>query len=211
MTQNNHSSFRSFWQELHTLDKDNLGQASPMAKGLVVLMMVIIIAMIAHLVIINPSRQKLMALQSTQQSLLTEYQEKYLIARNLPAYQERQLQQNNRLQGQILALPRTAQMSLFVERINQAAQAHQVTVLTTSIRPMLQQTYYTQRPVQVTTQGSYHQLGRWLHELMTTIQPLGIDDLKLTAQDGRLVNISILLSTYQAPKEISLPTSDEGQ
>lgn len=200
-------ALQRFWQQLRTLDQDNLASASKPVLLAMMGLVILIVLIFGWLIVISPLLDRLHAKRTQEQMLLQTYQSAYQQASSLPAYQAWQNTQNDSLATRLGVLPKSAAMTDLIGKIKQSADTHGVQMIKISMLPMSQQAMYTERPIAISVRGDYHDIGRWLVSLARHDEPITMHEYDLQA-DGRAVILSITIKTYQMAKQLSFEQND---
>lgn len=194
------SQFGQFWQQLRTLNKDNIADAPKAVQAAFGLLLVLLIFLMSWLIVLSPLLDRLHAKRQQEQQLLQTYQHAYQQSLHLPTYQAWQADQQQSLSMQLRALPKSAAMTAIIGQIKQQADQQGVQIISASMLPMVEQAWYIKRPINVMAQGDYHALGRWLTSLAKSEQLITMHDFELS-QNGQSNQLRITLHTYQTAKK----------
>lgn len=194
------SQFGQFWQQLRTLNKDNIADASKSVQAVFGLLLVLLILLMGWLFLLSPLLDRLHAKRQQEQQLLQTYQQAYQQSLHLPTYQAWQNEQQQSLSMQLRALPKSAAMTVIIRQIKQQADQQGVQIISASMLPMIEQALYIKRPISITARGDYHALGRWLTALAKSEQLITLHDFELL-KDEQGNQLRITVHTYQMAKK----------
>lgn len=194
------SQFGQFWQQLRTLNKDNIADASKTVQAVFGLLLVLLILLMGWLFLLSPLLDRLHAKRQQEQQLLQTYQQAYQQSLHLPTYQAWQTEQQQSLSMQLRALPKSAAMTVIIGQIKQQADQQGVQIISASMLPMIEQALYIKRPISITARGDYHALGRWLTALAKSEQLITLHDFELL-KDEQGNQLRITVHTYQMAKK----------
>lgn len=109
------------WRELNGLTLDNLGAAPRWLKVLLLALCVLFIGVFGWMLLIKPIKLERSAMMTQEQTLISQYAQKYAKAQQLSAIENQTQILNRDLATIIEVLPTTLNMGLIVEQLHAVA------------------------------------------------------------------------------------------
>ena len=188
-------------QEIRDLDFNDLGSASPGAKGLLLSVLAIAILGAGYWFIIKDQRVELENRERTETQLREEFSDKARKAAALPAY-ERQLDEMRQMLREMLRqLPSRTEMPDLLVDVSQTALAAGIDTELFEPRAESVRDFYAELPISIRMSGNYHQFGSFISGVasLSRVVILAMRDISLTPIDGRpgVLRMEGTVTTYR--------------
>ena len=178
--------FKSFWNSVNSLNKDNYGSAPLAVKIFVVLMMVAILAVAAWLVFISKKLDEIGAAENEKVTLLQQYQEKESKARHLQEYEDQVAQMQVDFEQLLNQLPKDTRVSDLIEGINMRGVSSGLRFQDISVEPEIEQEFFIEQPISITGIGDYHQFGDFMTGIAALPRIITMHDFEVKNQKPTL-------------------------
>lgn len=193
------ASWSQTWQQLNGLTLQNFGEAPRWLKGLVLLLIGAFVLGFGWLFLIKPAMLERQALMVQEQTLVSQYAQKYAKATQLSAMQTQTQLMNGELSGVLERLPNAFNMSGLVEQLHMVAQRAGVQIIDVKVRPETPTELLVERELVVVAVGDYHRLGRMLAQTMQLPVLLTFHDFQMSADEKNNgdVRLTMQVKTYR--------------
>ncbi|AKG19128.1 hypothetical protein AAX09_06840 [Moraxella bovoculi] len=167
------------WRELNSLTLDNLGVAPRWLKVLLLALCVLFIGVFGWMLLIKPIKLEHNALMTQEQTLISQYAQKYAKAQQLSAIENQTQILNRDLATIIEVLPTTLNMGLIVEQLHAAAMRIGVKIVDVKVQSEVESELFFERGLTITVEGGYHEMGRLLSQLSSLSVALTFHDFDI--------------------------------
>lgn len=174
-------------QEIRDLDFNDLGSASPGAKGFLLTVLAVLILAAGYWFLVKDQREDLANRERQESELRQEFSNKQRKAAALPAY-ERQLEEmREMLRVMLRQLPSRTEMPDLLVDISQTALAAGIDTELFEPRNETVRDFYAEQPISIRMTGSYHQFGRFISGVasLARVVILTMRDISLTPIEGQ--------------------------
>jgi type IV pilus assembly protein PilO len=148
--------------ELRDLDPRDLGSASPVVRGFIIGLIVILIGVAGYMLVIKDKRLALERAQLTEGSLRQEFEEKQQKAANLDNYKEQLAEMQELLRTMLRQLPGKTEMDKLLVDVSQTALAAGIQNELFQPGVELVHDFYAETPIAIRMKGSYHEFGEFI-------------------------------------------------
>ena len=149
-------------QSINEIDFRNIGEAPGAVKGVIIALVVVALLGAGYWFLIKDQMATLDRGENREVQLRTEFEDKQRRAANLAAY-EAQLEEIERMFASLLQLlPSTAEIPSLLVDVSQTALTVGLEIELFQPRPEINQTFYTEVPIQLRVRGSYEQLAEFV-------------------------------------------------
>ncbi|UNU72858.1 type 4a pilus biogenesis protein PilO [Moraxella nasovis] len=201
------------WQALNTITLNNIGSSPWQIRATLLLMVFMAVFVLAWFMVIHPMYLEIEATQRQQEVLLDEYALKYTQAASLGGKTEQLDKLRTNFSADLAKLSYHVNMTQIMGRIHDAANAAGVTSVDVAMAESVDTPLYTEKPLQITIKGSYHQLTRFLMTLSETPELITVHDFDMLNEAGLgdtpTLQLTMQIKTYEAKEELPDETSQK--
>ncbi len=148
--------------ELRDLDPRDLGSASPVIRGFILGLVVILIGVAGYMLVIKDKRIVFERAQLTETALRQEFEEKQQKAANLDKYRQQLTEMQKLLRTMLRQLPSKTEMDKLLVDVSQTALAAGITNELFQPGVELLHDFYAETPITIRMKGRYHQFGEFI-------------------------------------------------
>lgn len=186
------------------IDPNNLGNAHPIAKAIVIGFVCALIA--GAWIYLDTVEQwdQLAAVENRENQLRNEFSEKQRKASNLNAYKQQMEQMQEAFKDLLRQLPKSTEVPGLVDEISYAASGSGLFNGKLQLQADVKQQFYIEKPINVTVSGSYHQIGEFISKVSALPRIVTIHDftLKTTGKPGDIdtsdqLTLEMIAKTYR--------------
>jgi type IV pilus assembly protein PilO len=202
---------------LQNLDFENVGSWPIAVKaGAAALLFALVIAA-GYFVTIEPANQELQRLQSKQEELMSEFEEKSFKAKNLDQY-KKQLAEMEKSFGSLLKqLPKDTEVPGLLEDITHTGLGSGLEFKEISLAGEREKEFYAELPINIRVEGDYHGFGSFVSGVASLPRIVTLHDFEVTrAEDsenapGGLLQMTVTAKTYRYASGPEGQTGGNGQ
>jgi type IV pilus assembly protein PilO len=177
-----------FFDELRTLDRNNIGGWSRSIKIFFTVLVFLIVLFLGWYLQVSGQQDSLTDLASKEESLKQEFTQKQAKSVNLEALQQQLDEMQDMLRQLLRQLPSKTEMPELLVDISQTALAAGLEIQVFDPGSERPQDFYAEEPIDLKMVGTYHQFGNFIsgvaslprvviltmHDVaLTTVQPIG--------------------------------------
>ncbi|GJM07939.1 MAG: fimbrial protein [Lysobacteraceae bacterium] len=172
--------------DLNDLDFENVGAWPPLAKGLAVLAVAIVILAAGYFLSIKDQRASLERQKQEEARLFAEFEEKQKKAANLDAYRDQLDEIEVILQSLLRQLPSKTEMPDLLVDVSQTALSSGIDAELFNPGPEVVREFYAEKPIALRMIGSYHQFGQFVSGVasLPRVVILTMHDISLRPRAG---------------------------
>lgn len=198
--------------ELKQLDFNNMADAPPTIRYVLVVLVFLAILVVGYFIRIKTQLNMLESERRVEATLRADFEEKAKRAANLPAYEQQLAEMEALLKALIRQLPSKTEMPDLLVDVSQTALAAGITNELFEPGNETVQGFYAEQPISIRMVGSYHQFGTFISGVasLPRVVILTMHDISLTpdgdAASGRLA-MEGTVRTYRYLEEDELPAA----
>ena len=203
--------------ELRDLDPRDLGSASPIVRGFILILIIALIGIAGYMLIIKDKRLALERAVQTEMTLRKEFEEKQQKAANLDNYREQLAEMQTLLRTMLRQLPSKTEMDKLLVDISQTALA--AGIQNELFQPGVEELhdFYAETPITIRMKGRYHQFGEFISGVasLPRVVILTMHDIALrkpapTSPDSRLTLEGVVKTYRYVEEDEFIPDDGEG-
>jgi type IV pilus assembly protein PilO len=165
------------WRAINEIDLRNLGEAPPIGKAVILLLIIAALAGAGYWFLIKDQIETLDRVERQEAQLRAEFEQKQQRAASLAAY-EAQVEEMERMFASLLQLlPSTAEIPSLLVDISQAALSVGLEIELFQPRGESRQTFYSRVPVQLRVRGNYEQMAAFVSSISAMPRIVTVHDL----------------------------------
>ena len=190
--------------QFRNLDIDNVGDWPGVVKGFFT---VVVFALVVGAVYYFDTTEQIARLESEQRKeidLKSEFETKQRKAVNLFAYREQMKDMCESFRGMLRQLPTNTEIPGLIDDISQSEAYSGLEFRETTYLKERKAQFYTEKPVEITVSGDYHQLGMFVSRVsslprIVTLHRLSIETPRRGrgATDDNALTMTVLARTYR--------------
>jgi len=201
--------------ELRDLDPRDLGSASPVVRGFILLLIIALIGIAGYMLIIKDKRLALERAVQTEMTLRKEFEEKQQKAANLENYKEQLAEMQTLLRTMLRQLPGKTEMDKLLVDISQTALAAGIQNELFQPGGELVHDFYAETPITIRMKGRYHQFGEFIsgvaslpRVVILTMHDIALRRPNANSPDTRLT-LEGVVKTYRYVEEGEFAVEEE--
>ena len=201
--------------ELRDLDPRDLGSASPIVRGFILILIIALIGIAGYMLIIKDKRLVLERAVQTEMTLRKDFEEKQQKAANLDNYKQQLEEMQTLLRTMLRQLPGRTEMDKLLVDISQTALAAGIQNELFQPGVELVHDFYAETPITIRMKGRYHQFGEFISGVasLPRVVILTMHDIALrrpnpNSTDTRLT-LEGVVKTYRYVEEGEFTDFDE--
>lgn len=202
--------------ELRDLDPRDLGSATPVIRGFILLLIVALIGIAGYMLIIKDKRLALERAVQTEMTLRKDFEEKQQKAANLDRYKQQLAEMQVLLRTMLRQLPSKTEMDKLLVDISQTALASGIQNELFQPGAELIHDFYAETPITLRMKGRYHQFGEFISGVasLPRVVILTMHDITLrrptpNSTDTRLT-LEGVVKTYRYVEEDEFLVEEDG-
>ena len=187
---------------------------APRSQKLVVgIMGAIVIAAAAYFLLLAPAEAEVSQLRAQLSSLQSEITRSKAIVADLLKYRREVTELEARLNALKDRLPGEKEIPTLYRSVSDAATASGLAVSLFQPRPPVVRDYYSEIPIAVNAEASYHQLGEFFERVAGFPRVVTVQEMKMAgvAKSRNPLRADLVLATYQYRPVGSPPAPKPGQ
>jgi type IV pilus assembly protein PilO len=178
----------------------SLHELSPRAQLIVFGVLSVLAVGAAWQVMLGPADAEIAALQSRLSTLEGEVQKAQIVAAKLPLVQREVRALELSLRETEAVIPAEKDPQDVLRSLHQLASESQLDIASFSPKPIVAKAQYTEWPIQLGLEGTYHDLGRFFDRVATQARLMSVSDLNVKTRvkpNGRgSVTASFMATTF---------------
>lgn len=198
--------FKSFWNSVNSLNKDNYGSAPWPVRIFVMAMIFVAILVIAWFTLVGSKLDDIKSAEAEQVTLLEDYKAKEARARYLDEYRAQVSQMEFNFKELLNQLPKTTRISELIEGINMVGVSSGIRFQDLSVDDEKEHEFFVERAINIQATGGYHQFGDFITGIAALPRIITMHDFEVVNAQPSLdkmpeLQFKITTKTYRA-KEV---------
>lgn len=181
---------------LGELDLSDIYSWPKPARVLFVALICMGVAFLIYLFDIRPQAEIKRRLEIGATEALAKAKALYLQGQSLPALRNHIKKQEKALKSALRQLPRTTEMPSLLEDISRTGLASGLELRAFQPTAEVNKDFYVELPVDITAQGGYHAIGRFVSDVANLQRLATFHDFKITADKDERLIVKIMAKTY---------------
>lgn len=132
----------------------------------------------------QPKLESIATAKDKESTLKSEFEDKYSLAVNLPAYQQQMVEIKERFDSVLRQLPEQSEVPALLTDISQAGVEQGLEFRRFKPSPPQQKNFYVRLPIQIEASGTYHQLAGFISMIANFQRVVTVGDLEIV-RDAR--------------------------
>lgn len=166
--------------QFDNLELDNIGQWPPLAKGVFVLFLIIVVLGLGYMTMISNKLVQLDSVIAQEQTLKQEYQSKYHVAANLELFQQQMEEAEELFANQLKSLPESHETPGLLDDITFVGTTSGLNFTELKWQPELTREIYIELPIDIEVVGTYHQFGSFVSKIAGLPRIVTLHDFDIT-------------------------------
>ena len=186
-------------------DIDAVGSWPLAVKIIIWLIFFMGVLALGYFLFINNEQAELAKVQTAEQNLRADYENKYFQAVHLEAFRKQQIEMEESFQAIIRQLPADTEIPGLIEDITLVGLENGLTFTSIDLQAEVRHEFYIEKPIKIIVNGSYHDLGSFVSDVADLSRIVTLHDFTIVparsvtrGQDsGGLLRMEILAKTYR--------------
>ncbi|MFC6438779.1 type 4a pilus biogenesis protein PilO [Bowmanella sp. JS7-9] len=183
-------------KEMNELDFEQVAFWPFEVKTVVALVEAIIVGVLCYYLVVSDKLPVLDQEQAKEPELRSTYQVKYGIAVNLSAYEEQLARIQDDFSSMLRSLPTSDETPGLLDDITYVGTSAGLTFKLLDWQPEVAKEFYTELPIQMEVQGSYHQFGEFVSSVAALPRIVTMHDFDIN-QTNEGLNLKVKAKTYR--------------
>tara|TARA_R110000772_G_scaffold47880_18_gene109271 strand:+ start:8032 stop:8643 length:612 start_codon:yes stop_codon:yes gene_type:complete len=184
-------------KELNELDFDQVAIWPFEVKTIVTLFVAILALIGGYYTLVKDKLPLLEKAQLQEVDLKQNYQGKYNIAVNLPAYQEQLTRLENDFSSMLKSLPTSNETPGLLDDITFVGTSAGLTFKLLNWQKEVPKEFYTELPIQIEVTGNYHAFGKFVSDIAALPRIVTVHDFEVSQELSNL-KLKLVAKTYRA-------------
>ncbi|GAC34026.1 type IV pilus inner membrane component PilO [Paraglaciecola polaris] len=184
-------------KELNELDFDQVAIWPFEVKTIVTLFVAILALIGGYYTLVKDKLPLLEKAQLQEVDLKQNYQGKYNIAVNLPAYQEQLTRLENDFSSMLKSLPTSNETPGLLDDITFVGTSAGLTFKLLNWQKEVPKEFYTELPIQIEVTGNYHAFGKFVSDIAALPRIVTVHDFEVSQELSNL-KLKLAAKTYRA-------------
>ncbi|GHF00136.1 type 4a pilus biogenesis protein PilO [Thalassotalea profundi] len=180
------------------LELDNLAEWPPLAKGVFIVFIAIVVMGLGFVLLIQDKLTTLDRVIAEESTLKQQYQTKYHVAANLELFQQQMEDAEALFANQLKSLPESHETPGLLDDITFVGTTSGLNFATLNWQPEIKQEIYTELPIDIKVIGTYHEFGNFVSKIagLPRIVTLHNFDIKWLQNSNELI-LQLQAKTYK--------------
>ncbi|GAB7530930.1 type 4a pilus biogenesis protein PilO [Pseudomonas sp. 3A(2025)] len=185
--------------DLGELDVNNLGSWPAAVKGVTCVLLMVLVLALGYFFYIQDLEAQLDGARASEAQLKEQYTSKAFQAANLEPYKKQMTEMEDTFGALLRQLPSDTEVPGLLEDITRTGLGSGLEFEEIKLLPEAAQQFYIELPIQITVQGSYHDLATFVSGVasLPRIVTLHNFDIKPVDKSPMKLRMSILAKTYR--------------
>jgi type IV pilus assembly protein PilO len=166
----------------------------------------------AYFLLLSPAHDRVTDLRTKNDALQSELTQSRALAANLTRFKQEALVLRSRVESARERLPNEREVPVLYRSVTDLAFRTGLAMTTFQPREPQTKDYFTEIPITVVAEGSYHEIGRFFERLAQLPRIVNISDVRLSGitKPGATLRADMTLLTYTYRPEGSPPPAPKG-
>ncbi|XQW84766.1 type 4a pilus biogenesis protein PilO [Thalassotalea piscium] len=186
------------FSQFEGLELDNLAEWPPLAKGVFIVFIAIVVMGLGFVLLIKDKLSTLDTVAAQEITLKEEYKTKYHVAANLELFQQQMDEAETLFANQLKSLPESHETPGLLDDITFVGTTSGLNFATLKWQPEITQEIYTELPIDIKVIGTYHEFGNFVSKIagLPRIVTLHNFDIKWLPDSDELI-LQLQAKTYK--------------
>lgn len=186
--------------ELSELDLNNIGSWPAAVKGIACLLLLVGVLALGYYFHLQDLELQLDQQRAAEVTLKQQFTDKAFQAANLDAYKEQMKEMETSFGTLLRQLPSDTEVPGLLEDITRTGLASGLEFEEIKLMPEVKQQFYIELPIQITVDGTYHDLATFVSGVSSLPRIVTLHDFQLkplSADEPSKLKMSVLAKTYR--------------
>lgn len=185
--------------QFDNLELDNIGQWPPLAKGVFVIFIIVVVLGLGYMTMISDKLVQLDSVTAQEQTLKREYQSKYHVAANLELFQQQMEEAEELFANQLKSLPESHETPGLLDDITFVGTTSGLNFTKLNWQPELTREIYIELPIDIEVIGTYHEFGSFVSKIagLPRIVTLHDFNIKIDEVENSNLHLQLQAKTYR--------------
>lgn len=190
-------SLREF--DINDLSLDNIGTLPAVVKVILCVLLFSLVVAGGYYYHIKTLQQQLASVQSQEDKLKQEYEQKAFQVANLDAYRRQMVEMEESFGALISQLPSDTEVPGLLEDITNKGLLNGLEISSIDLQAEVSREFYVELPIAISARGSYHDLGAFISGMAGLPRIVTLHDFTVRADNdsSAMLNLSITAKTYR--------------
>ena len=186
------------FSQFEGLELDNLAEWPPLAKGVFIVFIAIVVMGLGFVLLIQDKLTTLDTVVAEETTLKQQYEVKYHVAANLELFQQQMEDAEALFANQLKSLPESHETPGLLDDITFVGTTSGLNFATLNWQPEIKQEIYTELPIDIKVVGTYHEFGNFVSKIagLPRIVTLHNFDIKWLPNSDELI-LQLQAKTYK--------------
>ena len=186
------------FSQFEGLELDNLAEWPPLAKGVFIVFIAIVVMGLGFVLLIQDKLTTLDRVVAEEVTLKQQYQAKYHVAANLELFQQQMEEAEALFANQLKSLPESHETPGLLDDITFVGTTSGLNFAKLNWQPEITQEIYTELPIDIKVIGTYHEFGNFVSKIagLPRIVTLHNFDIKWQQNSDELI-LQLQAKTYK--------------
>ena len=192
------------WSELNELDFENMGAWPPLAKGVFVGFVAIVVMVLTYLAIVSDKIVRYESEVAKEAELTQQFQTKYHAAARLDLYKAQMAEAEEQFSLLLKRLPSRHETPGLLDDITYVGTTSGLTFRAINWEPEVQQQYYVELPINIEVIGQYHDFGDFVSKVAALPRIVTVHDFTISSlprDKGEQLVLKLQAKTYRYKHE----------
>lgn len=184
--------------DVNDIDWTRMGVWPPVAKIVLLLVLVTGIVLAAYFLFVKDLDMKLGQVVSQEESLKASFKSKAFQAANLDAYREQMKEMEKSFGALVAQLPSKTEVPGLLEDIDEKGADSGLVINSISLQPETAAEFYIELPISINVSGPYHDFGSFVSGVAGMPRIVTLHDYTIEKKaSGGILDMTILAKTYR--------------
>lgn len=206
---------KEFFDELRTLDQNNIGSWPLWAYVGAIVIVVSLIVGLGTWYLVIPKSEELAQVTKQEQTLRDEFERKQKKVANLDAYKEQLAEMQKKFGTLLRQLPSQTEVPSLLNDISQTRLASGLEEELFKPRPEIKKDFYAVLQNDLVVTGTYHELGNFVSGVAALPRIVTLENVNITPVDPKEpdseLRMTVLANTYRYLDEDEFADEEEAQ
>lgn len=185
--------------DINDISLDNIGTLPAIVRVILCLLLFSLVVAGGYYYHIKTLQQQLASVQSQEDKLKQEYEQKAFQVANLDAYRRQMVEMEESFGALISQLPSDTEVPGLLEDITNKGLLNGLEISSIDLQPEVSREFYVELPIAISARGSYHDLGAFISGMAGLPRIVTLHDFTVRADrdSSSMLNLSITAKTYR--------------
>ena len=186
----------AFIDDLQNIDLEDIQSWPRDVKIFMAGVLAVLIIALGYYFVIKNQQQQLTRVEAKEKTLRNTYLEKKALAINLDEYKKQMVEAEETFGVLLKQLPNRTEVPDLLIDITQAGLSRGLQFEQFKPASVVNRDFYSEMPVNVTANGSFHQIAEFVSDIAALPRIVNIDNFKIERSDGGKLRMTAVTKTY---------------